>query len=152
MGNSSNRDTRAAEAREVENQALELRKRGYNYRQVAKALSISVGTAHKYIQRAIDRIPAENAEQVRNLELERIDKMLTGVWERATKGDTKAILATVRLMERRARYLGLDAPEKHDVGVKAVGPALFIPIERSDDDDTAASSPGGLAPESGAPN
>lgn len=93
---------------------LDLRKQGMTHREIGKAVNRSVSTVHKAIDEAIAAIPFENAEQVRHIELERVDKMLEGIWDSATTGDPKAVVAVVKLMERRAKYLGLDAPEKRE--------------------------------------
>jgi len=57
----------------------------------------------------------EPAEQVRALELERLDLMLVAVWPSALGGDIAAQQQVLRLMDRRARYLGLDAPQRIDI-------------------------------------
>ena len=122
MGNRAKRDTRAAETQEKRHQALELRKRGLSYRQVAQALSCSVSVAHEYVESAIAAIPREAAEDVRRLELERVDRMIAGAWPGASSGDPKSIFAVVKLMERRAKYLGLDAPSKVELAGDGGGP------------------------------
>jgi len=55
---------------------------------------------------------------VRALELERCDRLQAAVWPAATQGDVAAVAAVLRIMERRARYLGLDAPVLVDVGLR----------------------------------
>jgi hypothetical protein len=54
----------------------------------------------------------EPADEVRKQELDRIDRLQVAVWNRALKGDDKAINTVLRLMERRARLVGIDAPTK----------------------------------------
>ena len=49
-------------------------------------------------------------------ESERLDRLLDGVWAKATKGQTPAIRAAIALMERRARLWGLDQPTKLEIG------------------------------------
>lgn len=65
---------------------------------------------------------AEDAEAVRQQELDRLDRMLLGVWTRAQGGDTQAIHTVLELMARRARLVpGLEAPAglKLDATVEA---------------------------------
>lgn len=88
--------------------ALELRKQGFTYEAIGRTLSMSTANAHKTVRLAIEAIPLEAASQVRQLELERLDKMLAALWEEAIKGHPKAVAGVVRIMERRAAYLGLD--------------------------------------------
>jgi hypothetical protein len=54
------------------------------------------------------------------IEVRRIQKMINGLWERATKmngkeAELKAVDRIIRLQKRMARMLGLDAPEKVDI-------------------------------------
>jgi hypothetical protein len=65
----------------------------------------------KLIQSAIREIKREPAEAVLQLELTRLDAMLLGVWSKAKTGDIQAINSALRIMERRAAYLGLDQPK-----------------------------------------
>lgn len=132
MGNSAKRDMRAADTQEKRNQALDLRRRGLNYREIAKALACSLANAHKLVETAIAQIPIEAAEQVRQLELARLDKMLEGLNDSANTGDPRAVLAVVKIMERRAKYLGLDAPQQHEHAGKGGGPITVTLDEISD--------------------
>jgi hypothetical protein len=52
------------------------------------------------------------ADELREQELDRIDRLQLAAWPNAMKGDTKSIMTIVKLMERRARLLGLDTPIK----------------------------------------
>jgi hypothetical protein len=51
-------------------------------------------------------------EEFRWQELDRLDRMQVALWPRAMKGDDRAIGTIVRLMERRARLVGIDAPQR----------------------------------------
>ena len=93
--------------------ALELRSRGLSYRQIAQELGYSgPAGAYKAVGTGLDKTLREHSEDVRQLELERLDAMLDGVYGKATSGDDKAIHVALRIMERRAKLLGLDAPTK----------------------------------------
>lgn len=90
--------------------ALELRKAGASYEQIADKLGYSNrGNAYRDVDREIKAITAEPAKQVLTLELERLDAMLMGLWSGARSGNQGAVDRVVRIMDRRARYLGLDA-------------------------------------------
>jgi len=99
------------EERKVE--ALNLRMAGHDYRTIAKELGVSIKTAYFDVQRTVvylaqhERVLAEN---VRALELARLDSMQAYLWPAIARGDTFAIGAQLKLMERRAKMLGLDAP------------------------------------------
>lgn len=95
--------------------ALELRKAGGSYRAIARALGVPLSTAWGDVQAelgALRDLAAKLAEDVRELELRRLDDWTTGLTPKARKGDHMAVNALVRIQERRARLLGIDAPTK----------------------------------------
>ena len=58
---------------------------------------------------AYDRLTRERtllADEVRRLELERLDQLQLGLWLKACKGDVSAVLGVLRIMQRRAKLLG----------------------------------------------
>jgi hypothetical protein len=55
------------------------------------------------------------AEDVKQMQLARLDKMLTAIWKQVTSGNLQSIDRALKLEERRARLLGLDAPAKADL-------------------------------------
>ena len=91
-------------------QALKLRAAGYTYQQIAEKLGYSSKSgAHSAVMRQLQQIPAENLEQVRSLELDRLDSLQQGLWPEAFRGNTKSVEAFLKVMAHRARILGLDA-------------------------------------------
>jgi hypothetical protein len=46
------------------------------------------------------------------LDLQRTNVTLVGLWPKVLAGDPQAIVAALRVLERRARMLGYDAPAK----------------------------------------
>ena len=101
-------------------QALELRKRGMSYRQIGQELGVSRNTAHRYVTEELDELRAEtraSAEQLRDLELERLDQYLARLQPKIEDGDEKAIATALRVQERRAKLTGLDAPQRTEVTI-----------------------------------
>lgn len=91
-------------------EALELRASGETYQGIAdKLYNGSRGSCHRDLARAFDAIDSEPAAAMRSLELDRLDRMTSGLAERAFEGDTRAVTSMLRIMERRAKMLGLDA-------------------------------------------
>jgi len=129
MGNSARRDTRAAETQERRRRALTLRRDGLSYDAIARKMGVSVSVAHAYVHDAIRDIPAPEAEATRTIELERLDRLQAGLWARATKGDPKAVGAVLRVMDRRAKLLGLDAPQKTEITGPDGGPVQVTPAD-----------------------
>ena len=105
-------ERRLAQA-EKRRRALELRKAGASYEQIAESLGYrSKSGAHDAVTGALRDMLREPAEQVRTLELSRLDDILMSIWTRVRAGEVAAIDRALRLAERRARLLGLDAPVK----------------------------------------
>lgn len=119
--------------------AWELRLKGKTVRQIAAALSVSVGTAHHDIAAVLDRTKEENddrAETHRAISLARLDKALSTIEDaltaqvpakdpehpEAASADhdlrLKAVAGLLKLEERRAKLLGLDAPTKVEAKVE----------------------------------
>lgn len=100
--------------------ALELRKAGLTFQQIADQLGIRKQSAHEHVTVAMERLRAESDQAVRELvalEAARLDQLQAGLWRDAVRGDVPAVTAVLRVMERRARLLGLDA----DPNVGATG-------------------------------
>ena len=98
--------------------ALSLRKQGLTYSAIAEKLGVSKASAVAYVQKALKELAEEckeEAEQVRDLELARLDDLYVVAAKRVAAGSEPAIDRCLRIMDRRARYLGLDAAEKVDV-------------------------------------
>lgn len=103
--------------------ALEMRKTGASYVQIAAKLGFAGRQgAHTAVQRAIAGITKEPAKEVLLIELERLDRIFLGLAAKgAFHGKPAAVLAALRVMERRAKYLGLDSPTKLNLGVPTDG-------------------------------
>jgi hypothetical protein len=94
-------------------QALELRKAGATYEVIAHQLGYaSARGAHKAVASALKTTLREPADAVRELELTRLDAMLLPLWRRVQKGDERAIDRALKIEERRAKLLGLEAPTR----------------------------------------
>ena len=101
--------TRQVRAHERHLQALELRKAGVTYEVIAGQLGYANASgARKAVLSALKATLREPAAELRELELARLDAMLLPLWRRVQAGDEKAIDRALRIMERRARLLGLD--------------------------------------------
>ena len=95
--------------------ALELRKRGMNYSQIGKELGCARSTACRYVLSELENLAdkcREEAVHVRDLELQRLDALYLKAWEAVEEGDLPSIDRCLRVQERRAKLLGLDAAEK----------------------------------------
>jgi hypothetical protein len=102
---STAREIRKAERR---GEALELRKAGASFPSIGKALGITQQAAGKLIRVTLSRIVGEPAEQVRGLELSRLDRAHAALWAQVCRGHLPAVDRLLKIMERRAKLLGLD--------------------------------------------
>ncbi|GGM77075.1 hypothetical protein GCM10012275_54630 [Longimycelium tulufanense] len=100
---------RRIKAAEKRRQALELRKAGATYDQIAERLGFSSKSrARESVIAALAELTLEPAREVLTLELERLDAMLLGLWRQARAGDLGTVDRVLKIMDRRAKYLGLD--------------------------------------------
>ena len=130
----------------LEAQCLHLRMAGYSHREIAAQLGIAPSSAYKRVRHALDEVNKHNldtAEQLRALELLRLDELLSALWDTAIAGDLKAVDRVLKVMERRAKLLGLDAPFE----IKTDGQIHIKVIDLTGDDDrTNAASAGPEVP------
>lgn len=106
---------RSLVALQRQQRAIELRRAGRSYREIARQVGIGVASAHRLITAAIADVRAivqDDAAEIRALELSRLDGLLGALWPKARQGDLGAVDRVLRIMERRAKLLGLDAPVK----------------------------------------
>lgn len=106
-------------ARDKAQRALDLRLAGKSFDAIAK----EVGYASRSgAFMAVDELlkariaeATENADELIRLELERLDMMANALWSKVKKGDAPAIDRMIKIQDRRAKYLGLDAPSKSEL-------------------------------------
>ena len=130
-----------------DSEALDLKRSGLNYRQIAESLDCSPSTAYEAVQRALASTRQEPADALRRLEAERLDRMTVILEEiitrrmiaadvlsnlpqadddggKASEASDELLLKTVdrylRIQERRAKLLGLDAPARHEITLESL--------------------------------
>jgi hypothetical protein len=115
MPESKTSEKRLSEAAR-QTQALELRKAGVGFEVIAQRLGYrSASGAYYAVMAALKRTQQEPADEVRVLALQRLDRLLFAVWQKALSGDLECIDRALKIEARRAKLLGLDAPEKVDI-------------------------------------
>jgi hypothetical protein len=113
------------ETLEKERKVLEYRRCGLTFELIAERLGYaSASGAHKAYLSACNRIVYEDVVEVRKSEMDRLDIAQAAIWGDLTDtvnvdANTRArlVLALIKIMERRARLLGLDMPTKAQVEV-----------------------------------
>lgn len=102
---------------ERRNKALQMRTMRASFQAIAdKHYYGDKANAYRDIMRALKDIRQESADDVRAIELESIDQLERAFWGKALQGDAEAFDRVMRAKERRARYLGLDAPKDVHLG------------------------------------
>jgi hypothetical protein len=110
----------AARGLETEDKAMELRKRGASYTQIAAQLGMTKQGVHEAVQRALAKHRAslaESAVDVIEMEAQRLDEMFSVAYSQAKVGNFGAIDRCLSIMSRRAKLLGLDAPDRSEAKV-----------------------------------
>lgn len=102
---------------------------------IAAELGVNQGT----ISRDIRAIEAEWRQQsiadlaeARGQDLQRLDRLLAGIWDQARKGHLGAIDRVVKVLERRAKILGYDAPERMAILGELTATVELVTIDPED--------------------
>ncbi|SRR6266511_1782544 len=120
-------------------EAVRMRKDGRQYDEIGRRFGVSTQRAHQIVTKALDATVQEPADELRSLELARLDQMWVEALKvlrrrhvvvshgeivrddgRPLEDDAPVLHAIDRLLkiqERRARLLGLDAPTQAKVTV-----------------------------------
>jgi len=111
MNPSLTSNPRRARATLKKQEALKLRAEGLTFREIAERVGYADRkTASDAVRLALQQTLREPADEVRQLELARLDKLMASLWGAAMLGQWKAIDRVLAIMDRRAKYLGLHAP------------------------------------------
>ena len=97
---------------EKETTIIELRHEGYVWREIATMVDMSIAGVVKAYKRALTRHPIAAIEEHRELELDRLDNLQRTYWQPAVAGNLRAADFVLRVIDKRAKLLGLDAPLK----------------------------------------
>jgi len=93
-------------------ETLQMRSQGLTYREIGHQLGIDASTAQRRVKKALSEIPFESVQDLRTLEGDRLDALMSALWPMAMVGNTQAVRAVLSVMDRRARLFGLDKPYK----------------------------------------
>ena len=97
---------------EKETTIIELRQEGYVWREIAVMVDMSIAGVAKAYKRALTRHPHATIDEHRELELNRLDTLQRTFWKSAVAGNQRAAEFVLRIIEKRAKLLGLEAPLK----------------------------------------
>lgn len=108
------------DSQELTRKCLELRLAGGTLDSIGRVVGLDKSNVSRRIKRALASIPKSEAAELRKLEDERLDVMLTSIWRQVREGHLGAVDRALRVSERRARLHGLDAPQRVDLSSKPV--------------------------------
>lgn len=129
------------EVRERTAKALELRKDGLTYAAIAEQIGYaSRQSARKAVMTAFREITREPAEQLREKERIRLEAIIEANWKKAMAGNYYAAKIIIEAIKTIARFFGLEAPEKYEVGGLGSEPFTFR-ILRPEFEKPAISAP-----------
>lgn len=100
----------AVEEKQV--RALNMRMAGASFSEIAEAEGYaSPSGAYEAVKAALEKARSEPAEELRQMELARLDEMQASIWEVALSGSPDAVNSILRIMAHRARLTGLERKE-----------------------------------------
>lgn len=99
--------------------AVALRLAGLDFQSIADQLGYSSRTtAGNDVRNAISaRVQdgTRSIDELREVELMRLDRLQAAAWAKALTGDQKMIELSMKIIDRRCKLLGLDAPAQVEV-------------------------------------
>jgi hypothetical protein len=132
--------TRTLEGAERDARACEMKSRGASYQQISDSLGYGGrGNAYRAVQAALAEIPLESAEELRRIQLQQLDQLTAEALAVLEAGQpmvtqsgrivvdddgqvlpdltirAQALTILIRVHDRRAKLMGLDAPVKAEV-------------------------------------
>jgi hypothetical protein len=105
---------------------LKLRKEGLLYREIAGRVREQFGADElpngydaayvgKDLRRALQNVESDLETEARDMlrmELRRLNELQAAMWSKAMQGEEGAVDRILNVMQRRAKYLGLDEPDE----------------------------------------
>jgi hypothetical protein len=106
-----------------EAEVVKLRRGGLTWDLIAERVGYShAASAQKAFERSLVRVVADDVNAIRALETERLDLAQSAIWGKVLQGDNPSISNLLRIMERRAKLLGLDQPTRIQAEVVTYDP------------------------------
>ena len=105
--NGQHRNRALAAARRAK--AVQLRTQGLTYDQMAGELGYANrGTVYRVVAEALKAQTLDAVGELRSLEVERLDRLQSAIWQKAMDGDVPSAAAILRCIMARCRLLGLE--------------------------------------------
>jgi orotate phosphoribosyltransferase-like protein len=117
---------------DLQHRAWELRVAGMTQMQIGTRLNISQSVVSRLLASAReDAVTATKdiAGEATTEQIARLDRMLLALWEKVRNGNERAVEAALRVEERRAKLLGLDAATRKAVDLTTGGAPLAYTVQ-----------------------
>lgn len=108
------------QARERDRRALEMRMQGLTFSAIGVELGVTRQAAEQAVRRSLEETKAaiaERADELRAIEMERLEKITEVLWPRVLEGDLRAIDRVLRTRESFRRLTGLDLSQETGTAV-----------------------------------
>lgn len=132
-----------AEVQARRNQVLQYIKARLSYRQIAEKVGVSRTQVERDVKAVVQQWHDENMKDIAKqiaIDCGAIDDALLGITTRYRQGDDAAIQSLTKLLERRAKMMGYDAPTRQSV-IEEVRFAVIPPVLPLLPDDPTAPAP-----------
>ena len=131
---SRRRSATAIDYAERQARAILLRRQGVDYRNIARVLGVSTGTAHTLVQKGLERLPLEAAQELRGLALARLDEIYRIHADLIS--DPRSAAVMIRAVEVAAKLAGIysEAPAATAVAQIVVDGRVLSPPTRPSPD------------------
>jgi hypothetical protein len=96
----------------------------------AQTPKISATRVYEIIVQALTEFPSEQVDEVRQLELLRLDELTDALYAKALDGDIAVVDRVLHIMQRRSRLMGVDIQPLTTVQVGASGQPDSLSIVR----------------------
>lgn len=97
-------------------QALEMRKAGATYQIIADQVGYAdAGGARKAVLKAFGEVIQEPVQELKTLQVERLNHMLLVLWPKVQQGDTSAMNTALSIMNKIDSLMGTDAATQIEV-------------------------------------
>lgn len=111
--------------------ALELRRRGWHWEQIAQEVGYKSGkTAAAGVKKLQEKTVMESVDDYRQLQIDRCHEMLQALAPKAEAGNERAIETSLRVMDKLDKLVGTEAPTTATSEVRHT-----LVIESSTEDD-----------------
>jgi AraC-like DNA-binding protein len=123
IGRKNNPDTLSVYKKAIRaKQMLDLRLAGNSLLDIAAEFGVSIKTVARAVEAAVQAIPSDSAELLKDQQQRHLAAMISSVTEPAMKGDLRCMDMMLKLHERQAKLHGFEPSERREITGKDGSP------------------------------